>query len=81
MKEISYKNITIEEFLLHHTNVGDVIVFRGGGWYEGITIIDNEDLFIRLFNNKFLNYKIKKVKRNQPFSINQKEIRVTEVNY
>lgn len=31
MKRISYKNMTIEEFLLHHTNVGDVIVFRNGG--------------------------------------------------
>ena len=81
MKKISYKNMTIEEFLLHHTNVGDVIVFRNSGWYEGITIIDSEDLFIRLFDETFLNYEIKEVKHNQSFSIIQTEITVTEVNY
>lgn len=81
MGERSYKNMTIREFLLHHTNVGDVIVFRNSGWYEGITIIDHEDLFIRLFDETFLDYEIEEVKHNQSFSINQTEIKVTEVNY
>ena len=81
MGERSYKNMTIREFLLHHTNVGDVIVFRNSGWYEGITIIDDEDLFIRLFDETFLDYEIEEVKHNQSFSINQTEIKVTEVNY
>ena len=81
MGERSYKNMTIREFLLHHTNFGDVIVFRNSGWYEGITIIDHEDLFIRLFDETFLDYEIEEVKHNQSFSINQTEIKVTEVNY
>ena len=81
MGERSYKNMTIREFLLQHTTVGDVIVFRNSGWYEGITIIDYEDLFIRLFDETFLDYEIEEVKHNQSFSINQTEIKVTEVNY
>ena len=37
----------LQEFLLEQTGVGDIVIFREGGWQIGMTRIDNEDLFIR----------------------------------
>ena len=35
----------LREFLLHKTNVGDIVVIQDAGWQTGLTMIDNEDLF------------------------------------
>lgn len=37
--------MTVEEFCLKHTQVGELIVFRKDGWISGSTWIDHEDLF------------------------------------
>lgn len=37
--------MTVREFCLYHTQVGELCVFRGGGWIIGATWIDHEDLF------------------------------------
>lgn len=39
------EKITIGEFCLHHTQVGELCVFRDTGYIVGSTWIDNEDLF------------------------------------
>ena len=74
--------MTIRDFLLKHTKVGEVVVFRASGWYTGLTMIDHEDLFIHHFTSKFLGETVKKVERNQWFEINPgTKIQVTEVWY
>ena len=74
--------MTIKDFLLEHTKVGEVVVFRDGGWYTGLTMIDHEDLFIHLFSSKFLDETVKKVEHSQWFEINPgTQIQVTEVWY
>ncbi len=52
---------TLRNFLLHKTNVDDVIRIRDSGWYIACAIIDHEDLFIRGLNSKILNEKVKHV--------------------
>ena len=37
--------MTVKEFCLKHTQVGELIVFREDGWISGSTWIDHEDLF------------------------------------
>lgn len=37
--------MTVKEFCLRHTQVGELIVFRKDGWISGSTWIDHEDLF------------------------------------
>lgn len=44
----------LREFLLHRTNVGDIIIIRDSGWQTGCTMIDNEDLFIDSLNPAML---------------------------
>lgn len=51
--------ITVEEYLLKHTEVGDLVEFTDGGWSIGITYIDSEDLFIQSLNKNLLNAKVK----------------------
>lgn len=38
--------VKVQEYLLKHTEVGEVIVFNNAGYDIGMTVIDNEDLFI-----------------------------------
>ena len=81
-QECEFKDMTIKEFLLKHTKVDEVVVFRDSGWYTGLTVIDHEDLFIGLFNSEFLKETIKKVEKNQWFEIKPgTQIQVTEVWY
>lgn len=49
----------VEEYLLKHTEVGDLVEFTVGGWRIGITYIDHEDLFIQSLNKNLLNAKVK----------------------
>lgn len=42
--------MTLRDFLLHKTSVGDIIVIREHGWQIGMTRIDNEDLYIFSLN-------------------------------
>lgn len=51
--------MNLREFLLHHTNVGDLVVFKEGVWQIGCTIIDNEDLFIGSINPILLRANVK----------------------
>lgn len=44
----------LNEFLLRHTNVGDIVVIRDAGWQIGCTRVDNEDLFIHSLNPTML---------------------------
>lgn len=37
--------MTVKEFCLKHTQVGELIIFRDDGWISGSTWIDHEDLF------------------------------------
>lgn len=42
--------MTLRDFLLHETRVGDIVVIREHGWQVGMTRIDNEDLYIYSLN-------------------------------
>lgn len=57
----SHKNLLtpVGEFLLKHTSVGDVVIFREDSWQIGMTYIDNEDLFQRSLSTVFLNRALK----------------------
>ena len=46
--------MTLKEYLLKHTKVGDLCVIRIGGWIEGATYIDGEDLFISSLSSNLL---------------------------
>lgn len=37
--------MTVQQFLLHHTQVGELCVIRDGGWIVATAWIDVEDLF------------------------------------
>lgn len=49
----------LNELLLRHTNVGDLVMIYDQGWYIGCTIIDHEDLFIGSLNPGLLLRKVK----------------------
>lgn len=51
--------MTLQDFLLHKTNVGDLVWVTDCGWYIGCTIIDHEDSFIHSLNPKMLDRKVK----------------------
>lgn len=55
------KITTLKDFLLHKTDVGDVIRIRDDGWYIACAIIDHEDLFMRGLNSKIFNKEVKHV--------------------
>lgn len=61
--------ITVEEYLLKHTEVGDLVEFTSGGWRIGITYIDHEDLFIQSLNKNLLNAKVKYENKNKKLYI------------
>lgn len=49
--------MTLKEFLLHKTNVGDLVwIVNGVGHYIGSTIIDCEDAFIHSLNQDLLDH-------------------------
>lgn len=52
------KKIKVEEYLLKHTEVGDLVEFTYGGWRIGITYIDSEDLFIQSLSKSLLNAEV-----------------------
>ena len=54
MKEIDFlkENVSVGEYLLHHTNVGDHCDIYDGGYYCASFIIDCEDLFARNLNRE-----------------------------
>lgn len=45
MKETMKEQITVREFCLKRTQVGELCVFRDCGYITGATWIDHEDLF------------------------------------
>ena len=38
--------MTLRDFLLHQTKVGELCVIRNAGWIVAVAYIDHEDLFI-----------------------------------
>lgn len=53
------EKMSLREFLLYHTDVGDLIWICDNGGYIGCTVIDGEDLFIGNLNSKLLKRKVK----------------------
>lgn len=49
------ENISIREYLLHHTKVGDRVDIYHSGYYEASCVIDWEDLFIGAMARDVLN--------------------------
>ena len=49
----------LREFLLHKTNVGDIVVIQDAGWQTGLAMIDNEDLFIDSLDPSMLRRKVR----------------------
>ena len=71
----------VEEYLLKHTEVGDLVEFTDGGWRIGITYIDHEDLFIQSLNKNLLNAKVKYENKDKKLYIgNYKNPTIVEVS-
>lgn len=71
----------VEEYLLKHTEVGDLVEFTSGGWRIGITYIDSEDLFIQSLNKNLLNAKVKYENKDKKLYIgNYKNPTIVEVS-
>lgn len=47
--------MTLEEFLLHETEVNTYVKIFDGGYLIGMAYIDSEDLFINSLNKEILN--------------------------
>ena len=52
------EDITLKEFLLHRTRALQLCTIRSGGWVEGATWIDYEDLFIHSLDRDTLDKKV-----------------------
>lgn len=63
MDNQEFVGMELQEFLLHHTEVGEYIVFTEGGWQIGCTWIDHEDLFIKSLNPTMLDKTVVDIKR------------------
>ena len=48
-----------EGILLHKTNAGDIVVIQDAEWQTGLTMIDNEDLFISSLDPSMLRRKVR----------------------
>ena len=48
------KVVSLAEFLLNKTKIGDAVIFRDSGWYIGCTRVDNEDIFIHSLSPSLL---------------------------
>ena len=71
----------VAEYLLHHTEVGDLVEFTDGGWRIGITYIDHEDLFIQSLNKNLLNAEVKYENKDKKLYIgNYKNPTIGEVS-
>lgn len=51
------------DFLLHHTKVHDLCIFRRSRYHVGCTIIDHEDLFLESLDSTMLNQEVLSHKR------------------
>ena len=51
--------ITLKDFLLNKVKIGDIVIFRDGGWYIGCTRVDNEDIFIHSLSPSLLRREVK----------------------
>nr|DAI43958.1 MAG TPA: hypothetical protein [Caudoviricetes sp.] len=69
----------LSEFLLRHTNVGDLVIFLDDGWQIGCTIIDHEDLFLGSLNTGLLTRKVKS-NRYEKKDWTSKPVMVVELN-
>lgn len=47
--------MTVGEFLQKKARIGDVVMFRDGGWQVGLTRIDNDGFYIFSLNPVLLN--------------------------
>ena len=47
--------MTVGEFLQKKARIGDVVMFREGGWQVGLTRIDNDGFYIFSLNPVLLN--------------------------
>ena len=47
--------MTVGEFLQQKARIGDIVMFREGGWQIGLTRIDNESLYTFSLNPVLLN--------------------------
>jgi hypothetical protein len=50
--------MTVLDYLLHETDMGDLVEFTEGGWRIGITYIDSEDLFVQSLNRDLLSAEV-----------------------
>lgn len=51
---IAHNGKTVGEYLLHETEVGEIVVFCDEGWQYGLVQIDDEDLFIGSLSSDLL---------------------------
>lgn len=71
----------VDEYLLKHTEVGDLVEFTYGGWRIGITYIDSEDLFIQSLNPNLLKAKVKHENKDKKLYIGDcKNPKIIEVS-
>ena len=47
--------MTVGEFLQKKARIGDVVIFREGGWQVGLTRVDNDGFYIFSLNPVLLN--------------------------
>lgn len=47
--------MTVGEFLQKKARIGDVVMFREGGWQVGLTRVDNDGFYIFSLNPVLLN--------------------------
>lgn len=47
--------MTVGEFLQREARIGDIVIFRDGGWQIGMTRIDNDSLYTHGLNPVLLN--------------------------
>lgn len=52
-------DLTVQQFLLEKTQVGELCVIREGGWITGTVWIDCEDLFLASLSEKITKLKVK----------------------
>lgn len=70
----------VREYLLHHTNVGDVCIITNHGYDVIYAVIDHEDLFIGYMDDDWLNKKVLEVKEEyRPWAKNK--VRVIDVEW
>lgn len=76
----NFEGMKLSEFLLHHTDVGEIIRITDGGWPAALVEIDHEDLFIRYLNDEFLDRKIQSVIEDWYPITREVKIKIREVD-